>query len=109
MAITISLAIRGLYAVPEVLVLNKLRLCHDKLKETIPTLGEVGGHQLYPQDAAAGMKILAFFFDPFGTYTFYDRPTPCTTVYFEVHACYLFILSKCAARAAAECDVDNAA
>lgn len=61
MAITISLAIRGLYAVPEVLVLNKLRLCHDKLKETIPSLGEVGGHQLYPQDAAAGMRILAFF------------------------------------------------
>jgi hypothetical protein len=61
MAITISLAISGLYAVPEVLVLNELRLCHDKLKETIPSLGEVGGHQLYPQDAAAGMKILAIF------------------------------------------------
>ena len=60
MAITISLAISGLYAVPEVLVLNELRLYHDKLKETIPSLGEVGGHQLYPQDAAAGMRILAF-------------------------------------------------
>lgn len=26
------------------------------LKETIPTLGEVGGHQLYPQDAAADRR-----------------------------------------------------
>ena len=55
------------------------------------------------------MKILAFS-DLSGIYTFsYDRPTPRTPVHSEVHACYVFFLSKCAARATATRDVHDTA
>ena len=55
------------------------------------------------------MKILAFS-DLSGIYTFsYDIPTPRTPVHSEVHACYIFFLSKCAARAIATRDVHDTA
>jgi hypothetical protein len=44
-----------------------------------------------------------------GIYTLSDRPTPRTPVHSQVHARYIFFLSKCAARATAEYDVDHAA
>ena len=55
------------------------------------------------------MKILAFS-DLSGIDTsFYDRPTPRTPVHSEVHAGYIFFLSKCAARATATRDVHDTA
>ena len=51
--------IRGLYALLNIPLQVMCDSRAHQLKETIPSLGEVGGHQLYPADAAAGTCLFS--------------------------------------------------
>jgi hypothetical protein len=90
-----------------------LKVIYDgvfQLKETIPSLGEGGGHQLYPEDAAAGTMFIGGLSSRSDLHpqSLFGRSTPGALVHPEVHGRHIFLLSGCPPCATTEHRVERA-